>query len=123
MSWWDTDIVARETVYYYADVETGVEGWIIRWDSGWGYPAVESPDSEVVKPANCYQWAIDAAFSPDATAEVKLQQRQHALLQLQHVAYRDGFGYLWLPPLGTIPAHYMRQGASQQYVKLVARPD
>lgn len=122
MSWWNDGIVARETIYYYADVSTGVEGWIIRWDTAWGYNGVgQADDPEAVTPMRIQQWAIDAAFLPDAKPEVKLQQRQHALLQLQRIAAREGFGYLQLPRLSTGAPPY--PGFQQQYVKLVAQPD
>jgi hypothetical protein len=122
VSWWDDGIVARETTYYHADIESGIEGWIIRWDTAWGYNAVgHETDPESVTPARLQQWAIDAAFLPDVPEAVKLRQRQEALLQLQHIAIREGFGYLYLPPLHRTGAPPY-PGFRQQYVKLVAQP-
>lgn len=120
MSWWDTDIVAREVIMHHVDLEREIEGDIVRWDIAWGLPPTHHvrDDDTLTRPPAREQHAIDCVYLPGNEPLFK-EQRRHALLQLQGVAFRRGFGYqihLDLPRLGF-------GIISAQYVKLVAQPD
>ncbi len=107
MSWWTDSIVARETGSYYLLED---DANVVRWDVAWGYPSrIQTSDGESVIEPRVMIYSTHAAVSTDPA--VQLAQRRHALLELQRIAFREGFGRLLLLPLGP----------GQQYVKIVAQ--